>query len=115
MKKNCCLLKSTCWMVEWLGPTAVGCDRWLLSNVLWLNLYSVLGEYSSKLSEYFQIQKRLLKCVMFCATNAVGISGKYVNYSNFIVCSVFIYSVFCVFIQNNAALFSYSVVSGLFH
>ena len=114
MKKDC-LLKSTYWILEWSSPTAVGYDRWLLSNVLWLNLYSVLGKYSSKLSEYFQMQQRLLKFVMFCATNAVGFHG------NMLIIQILLYAVllyiqyFVFLYKNNAALFSYSIVSGLFH
>ena len=52
---------------------------------------------------------------MFCATNAVGFHG------NMLIIQILLYAMllyiqyFAFLYKNNAALFNYSIVSGLFH
>ena len=42
-------------IVEWKSPTAIGYDRWSLSNALWEKFYKGHGKYKPELSEYFHM------------------------------------------------------------
>ena len=61
-----------CHIVAYSGSTA-GYDKWLLSNVLWIEFFNVHGKYNAEPSEYFKMCRSSLNLAIFCATSALVI------------------------------------------
>ena len=59
-------------IVAILSPVAVGYNKWLFSEALWMKFYSSHGKYKSELNEHFYMYRCQINFAMFCATGAIG-------------------------------------------
>ena len=75
-------------VVAYSGPTAVGNDRWEISNALWRRFYYGYGKYRPELSE-FKMYRCHLNFALFCAKSSLGISSQHLNHPNLLARSVY--------------------------
>ena len=76
------------------SSTSVGCDKWPLSNALWMKFYISHGKYRLELNEYFHMYWCQLNFALFCAASALGISWQHLSHPNLLVRSVYTFHVY---------------------
>ena len=76
------------------STTSVGCDKWPLSNALWMKFYNRYGKYKPELNEYFYMYQCQLNIALFCATSALCISWQHLNHPNLAVRIVYRFHVY---------------------